>query len=129
MPTERILEPEVRHHHRRKRKLREFTHSSTWATMLMLATAVLAQVIENTPILPSFAEFWHTFSLGFSVGDFAFFNAGILLAGMDLVAVITNPVTAGVFLGLLFGKPLGIFLATWLTVRSRLPQARPAKTG
>ncbi len=70
-PTERILEPEVRRHHRRKRKLLEFTHSSTRATMLMLLAAILALVIENTPILPYFAEFWHTFQIGFSIGDFA----------------------------------------------------------
>lgn len=69
--TERILEPEVRHHHRRKRKLLEFTHSSTKATMLMLAAAVAALVIENTPILPNFAEFWHTFQLGINIGGFA----------------------------------------------------------
>lgn len=70
-PTERILEPEVRRHHRRKRKLLEFTHSSTRATMLMLAAAVAALVIENTPILPTFGEFWHTFEIGFSLGSFA----------------------------------------------------------
>ena len=70
-PTERILEPEVRRHHRRKRKLLEFTHSSTRATMLMLAAAVAALVIENTPVLPYFAEFWHTFDIGISLGDFA----------------------------------------------------------
>ncbi len=70
-PTERILEPEVRGHHRRRRKLLEFTHSSTRATMLMLAAAVAALVIENTPILPYFAEFWHSFNIGFSLGDFA----------------------------------------------------------
>ena len=28
--------------------------------------------------------------------------------------------TIGVFCGLLFGKPLGIFLATWLTVKLKL---------
>ena len=70
-PTERILEPEVRHHHRRRRKLLEFTHSSTRATMLMLVAAVAAHVIENTPVLPYFAEFWHTFDIGISLGDFA----------------------------------------------------------
>ena len=70
-PTERILEPEVRHHHRRRRRLLEFTHSSTRATMLMLAAAVAALVIENTPVLPYFAEFWHTFDIGISLGDFA----------------------------------------------------------
>ena len=70
-PTERILEPEVRHHHRRRRKLLEFTHSSTRATMLMLVAAVAALVIENTPVLPYFAAFWHDFDLGFSLGSFA----------------------------------------------------------
>ena len=70
-PTERILEPEVRRHHRRKRKLLEFTHSSTRATMLMLAAAVAAFAIENTPALPYFTEFWHSFELGFWLGDFA----------------------------------------------------------
>lgn len=70
-PTERILEPEVRHHHRRKRKFLEFTHSSTRATMFMLAAAVAALVIENTPLLPTFGEFWHTFEIGFSIGPFA----------------------------------------------------------
>ena len=70
-PTERILEPEVRRHHRRRGKFLEFTHSSTKATMLMLAAAVAALVIENTPVLPFFAEFWHTFEIGFSLGGFA----------------------------------------------------------
>ena len=70
-PPERILEPEVRPHHRRRRKLLEFTHSSTRATMLMLVAAVAALVIENTPVLPYFAAFWHDFDLGFSLGSFA----------------------------------------------------------
>ncbi len=39
--------------------------------MLMLAAAVAALVIENTPVLPYFAEFWHTFDIGISLGDFA----------------------------------------------------------
>ena len=39
--------------------------------MLMLVAAVAALVIENTPVLPYFAEFWHTFELGFSLGSFA----------------------------------------------------------
>lgn len=61
----------MRHHHRRKRKFLEFTHSSTRATMLMLAAAVAAFVVENTPVLPYFAEFWHTFEIGITLGSFA----------------------------------------------------------
>ncbi len=71
LATAEIFEPEVRRHHRRKRKLVEFTHSSTRATMLMLAAALAAFVIENTPALPYFAEFWHTFEISLSLGDFS----------------------------------------------------------
>ena len=39
--------------------------------MLMLAAAVAAFAIENTPALPYFTEFWHSFELGFWLGDFA----------------------------------------------------------
>ena len=102
-PTERILEPEVRRHHRRKRKLLEFTHSSTRATMLMLAAAVAALVIENTPVLPYFAEFWHTFDIGISLGDFAphlslehFINAFLMAIFFLLVGLeIKFEMTAG----------------------------------
>lgn len=43
---------------------------------------------------------------------FAFFNAGVNLAGAQL-----GGVALGSFLGLLLGKPLGIFAASWLAVR------------
>ncbi len=48
---------------------------------------------------------------------FALANAGITLQWGELVASISHPVTQGVALGLLLGKPLGIFLFTWLAVR------------
>lgn len=68
--AESIFEPEVHKHHRRRKKLLEFTHSSTRATMIMLGAAVLALIIENTPLLPNFSEFWNTFYIGISIGSF-----------------------------------------------------------
>jgi NhaA family Na+:H+ antiporter len=56
---------------------------------------------------------------------FAFANAGVRLAGAD--ASPLAPVTLGVFLGLVIGKPLGITLFAWLAVRLRLA-ALPAQT-
>ncbi len=56
---------------------------------------------------------------------FALANAGISLSLDDLQASISNPATLGVFCGLLLGKPLGIFLFSWLAVRlglADLPQ-------
>jgi Na+:H+ antiporter, NhaA family len=51
---------------------------------------------------------------------FALANAGVRLDGGELGAMLANPVTAGVILGLLAGKPLGITLASWLSVRTGL---------
>ena len=50
---------------------------------------------------------------------FALANAGIRLEG-DLGGAFTHPVTLGVIVGLVLGKPLGISLFAWLAVRSGL---------
>lgn len=49
---------------------------------------------------------------------FAFANAGVQLDLGDLGEIIREPVTLGVILGLVIGKPLGIVLACWIAVRS-----------
>lgn len=56
---------------------------------------------------------------------FALANAGVVLSG-SLNSALGHPVTRGVALGLLIGKPLGITLFSWLMVRlrvARLPQS------
>ena len=59
----------------------------------------------------------------FIVPVFAFANAGVKLEGMTLAA-LTSPVTLGIVAGLVLGKQVGVFGATWLMVRAgwaRLP--------
>ncbi len=51
---------------------------------------------------------------------FAFFNAGVHLAGVDVNSIITNTVTLGVFFGLWIGKPIGITLASFICVKTGL---------
>ena len=48
---------------------------------------------------------------------FALANAGIPLDLADLGPALAHPVTRGVALGLLVGKPVGIFLFSWAAVR------------
>ncbi len=50
---------------------------------------------------------------------FAFANAGVVLGGGAEGSLIT-PVSAGVFFGLLLGKPLGVTLFSWIAVRAGL---------
>ncbi len=48
---------------------------------------------------------------------FALANAGLVLPS-DLVRQFSEPVTLGVVLGLLIGKPIGVTLGSWLAVRT-----------
>jgi len=56
---ENLYIDEVAGHRRRYAKLVEFTHSSTKAAGIMLAAAIAAVVIANSPAYGGFLEFWH----------------------------------------------------------------------
>jgi NhaA family Na+:H+ antiporter len=53
---------------------------------------------------------------------FALGNAGVRLIGTDIRALLISPVSLGIILGLVIGKPLGIVVFTWLAVRLRLAE-------
>lgn len=57
---------------------------------------------------------WVTFLI---MPVFALANAGVALTG-NVSETFSQPVTLGVVLGLLLGKPIGITFASWLAVRS-----------
>src|SRR5690606_14846312 len=48
---------------------------------------------------------------------FALANAGVSLEGIDLATAASRNVVLGVALALVLGKPIGIFLGSWLAVR------------
>jgi NhaA family Na+:H+ antiporter len=55
---------------------------------------------------------------------FALANAGVVFIGTGASANLLNPISLGVILGLVIGKPLGISLFSWLAIRlgiARLP--------
>ncbi|MEJ2519116.1 MAG: Na+/H+ antiporter NhaA [Desulfuromonadales bacterium] len=51
---------------------------------------------------------------------FALANAGISMSFDELTIAITSPITIGVALGLLIGKPIGITLVAWLAVKTKM---------
>jgi Na+:H+ antiporter, NhaA family len=67
-------------------------------------------------------------SAGLCVPVFALFAAGVPVGVAALRAVFTEPVALGVVLGLLVGKVIGIFGASWLAIRLT-PACRPAGLG
>ena len=58
---------------------------------------------------------------------FALANAGITINGAFLARAYTSPVTLGILIGYVAGKPLGITGASWLLTRlSRGRLGRPS---
>lgn len=50
---------------------------------------------------------------------FALANAGVVL-DTDFARALTHPVTLGILVGLVVGKPVGILLGAWLATRVRI---------
>ena len=48
---------------------------------------------------------------------FAFFNAGVTIGG-DIFQTLANPVSLGIVLGLVLGKQIGVFLFSWLAIKT-----------
>lgn len=48
---------------------------------------------------------------------FALANAGVAVGGVDFHSAASQTVMLGVLIGLVVGKPIGIFLASWIVVR------------
>ena len=53
---------------------------------------------------------------------FAFVNAQVRLVGVDMSTLLTDPVTLGVYFGMLLGKPIGIFGMTFTLVKLKACQ-------
>ncbi|RKF29207.1 Na+/H+ antiporter NhaA [Micromonospora globbae] len=97
--------------------------SGVHATVAGVALAFTVPVLRRKPGPgPGLAEhFEHRFrplSAGVAVPVFAFFAAGVSLAGAGgLGAALTDSVALGVVVGLVVGKAVGVFGATWLVQR------------
>ena len=67
----------------------------------------------------------HPWSSYVCVPLFALANAGIHVTGGLLASAITSPITLGILVGYVVGKPLGVLAASWLATRPALRGARP----
>lgn len=106
-------------------------HSTVAGVLLGFAVPVLRAAGSADDTGPGLAEvFEHRFrpiSTGFAVPVFAFFAAGVTIGGWDgLVASLGSPVTIGVLVALVVGKPLGIVATTWLTTRLTRAELDPS---
>jgi protein-disulfide isomerase len=70
-------------------------------------------------------QLWHPWTSYVIVPLFALANAGLEVRGELLRAAFTSPVTLGILVGYVVGKPVGMLVATWLGTRRRLSRLRP----
>jgi Na+/H+ antiporter NhaA len=68
---------------------------------------------------------WHPWSSYVIVPLFALANAGIHITGSFLADAFTSPITIGIIVGYVAGKPIGIVGATWLATRLSGGRLRP----
>lgn len=95
-----------------------WTDDSRSRQVLKTAEAAAREALSPVERLETMLHPW----VGFVVMPlFAFANAGITLANMKF----TVSITLAVFLGFVLGKPIGIFLFSWLAVRLRFAVLPP----
>jgi Na+/H+ antiporter NhaA len=68
---------------------------------------------------------WHPWTSYAIVPLFALANAGVHLSGCLLAHAYNSPVTLGILLGYVVGKPVGIVGSTWLAARLTRGRLRP----
>lgn len=99
-------------------------HATVAGVLLALTVPVRPRVgVPRLSTLDPATDVAHRFerrlrplSAGFAVPVFAFFTAGVSISG-GLGAALADPVTWGVVTGLVVGKLVGVFGATWLVAR------------
>ena len=94
---------------------------TTIAGVILASTIPFSIKKSNHSPLKYLEEKLHTFSGFIILPLFAFFNADINLDSLSFTS-LTNTVPMGIMLGLLLGKPIGITLLTYISIKVKLCQ-------
>lgn len=82
-----------------------------------VAQAAVIEAVSPNERLQRRIQPWSSYVI---VPVFVLANAGVLLNAETLGAALTSPLTWGVVLGLVVGKPLGVVAGTWVALRTGL---------
>ena len=94
-------------------------HATVAGVLLAMTIPARARSENEASLLERLEHFLHAPVAFFIVPLFALANAGVRLGGASSSG-LSMTVLGGVAVGLVVGKPLGITLASWLAVRSRI---------
>lgn len=89
-------------------------HATIAGVALGMVVPAVAKPGKGKPLVERWEHTWRPVSAGVAVPVFALFAAGVAINADILTAAAKDPVAQGVALGLVFGKPAGVLLATFL---------------
>jgi NhaA family Na+:H+ antiporter len=98
--------------------LKSGVHATLAGVALALCIPLRTRNAETSPLL-SLEHALHPWVAYAILPLFAFANAGVSLAGMNLES-FTHPVPLGIAVGLLLGKTVGVFGLTWVAIKLRM---------
>lgn len=91
-------------------------HATVAGVLLGFTVPVLGRAGQPTAEL--FEHRLRPVSAGFAVPVFAFFAAGVTMGGWSgLGAALLQPIAVGVLAGLVLGKPIGVFITTFVLAK------------
>jgi protein-disulfide isomerase len=102
-------------------RFREFREQPTPELARVALQGVRATISPNERLQQLFHP-WTSYAI---VPLFALANAGVVVDGGALGRALRSPVTLGIVLGYVVGKPVGLFGATWLASRLTRGRLRP----
>jgi Na+/H+ antiporter NhaA len=102
-------------------RVRRFREQPT-AELARSATSGLTATLSPNARLQTFYHPWTSYLI---VPLFALANAGIAIDAAFLSDAFTSPVTLGILLGYVVGKPIGVLATSWLVVRLTGGRVRP----
>jgi Na+/H+ antiporter NhaA len=102
-------------------RFREFREQPT----AELARSVGAQLRSATSANERLQQLWHPWTSYAIVPVFALANTGIAVSGSLLSRAFTSPITLGILVGYVVGKPVGITGGSWLVTRLSGGRLRP----
>ena len=92
-------------------------HATVAGVLLGLAVPVKCRADEQHSVGERFEHAVRPISAGIAVPWFAFFSSGVSITGDAFSKAIRDQVTLAIALALIVGKPIGVFLGTWLVAR------------
>jgi Na+/H+ antiporter NhaA len=102
-------------------RFREFREQPT----AELARSVGVQLRSATSANERLQQLWHPWTSYAIVPVFALANTGIAVNGSLLSRAFTSPITLGILVGYVLGKPVGITGGSWLVTRLSGGRLRP----